>query len=258
MGLKKGFGLISTLGAVVFIFGFSVVSLAQTEKGVVAYYDFDEGSGSIAHDKSGNNNTGEIHGATWVDGISNKALLFDGNSNSYVNCGNDRSLSCGSNDVTISVWVKANDLTDAMDILTKGSEYKVRVGGGYRRGGEEGTSSVIMFVEDWDTYLYSGAIGTGIWTFITYVKTGKKLHCFINGVFSDSSRGGKDIPLSVPVSEAVLSIGGGNFKGLIDEVRIYNRALSKEEIQEHYKVRTEAKEKETEKKMKEKLNELGL
>jgi len=53
--------------------------------GVVGSWNFDEGSGTTAHDVSGNSNDGTIYGATWVDGKYNKALNFDG-VNDYVSC----------------------------------------------------------------------------------------------------------------------------------------------------------------------------
>jgi len=46
--------------------------------GLVGAWKFDEGSGTIAYDSSGNNNHGTIYGATWVDGKFGKALQFDG------------------------------------------------------------------------------------------------------------------------------------------------------------------------------------
>ncbi|MFQ6061937.1 MAG: hypothetical protein ACE5J9_02015 [Methanosarcinales archaeon] len=50
---------------------------------MVAEWHFDEGSGNIVKDTSGNGNDGTIHGAIWTTGISGKALRFDGN-NDYV------------------------------------------------------------------------------------------------------------------------------------------------------------------------------
>jgi len=49
------------------------------DDGLVGYWSFNEGSGTIAHDYSGNGNDGTINGgATWVAGISGYALSFDG------------------------------------------------------------------------------------------------------------------------------------------------------------------------------------
>ena len=67
-----------------------ISSLYGEEKNLVAYYDFDEGSGYVVHDKSGNGNDGEIHGAEYVKHGSGYALQFDGKD--YVDCGKDKSL----------------------------------------------------------------------------------------------------------------------------------------------------------------------
>ena len=50
---------------------------AQTKAGLVAHWDFNDGRGNVLHDKSGNNNDGEIHGAKWVKCGEDYALRFD-------------------------------------------------------------------------------------------------------------------------------------------------------------------------------------
>lgn len=70
-----------------------ILTTAQTSyNGLVAEWHFDEGSGNIVKDTSGNGNDGVIHGATWVDGKFGKALYFDGNG-----------------DFTISAWTYLKD-----------------------------------------------------------------------------------------------------------------------------------------------------
>ncbi len=65
---------------------FCLISLVNaSDEGLVAYYSFDEGSGNVLHDLSGNENDGTIYGAKWVDGKYGKALEFDG-INDYVDC----------------------------------------------------------------------------------------------------------------------------------------------------------------------------
>lgn len=58
----------------------------------VGYWKFDEGSGSIAHDSSGNGQDGTVYGAGWTEGISDKALQFDG-VDDYVEVPDNPSLS---------------------------------------------------------------------------------------------------------------------------------------------------------------------
>lgn len=50
----------------------------KVEQSLVAFWRFDEGSGTTVYDSSGNENDGTIYGAKWVDGVSGKAVSFDG------------------------------------------------------------------------------------------------------------------------------------------------------------------------------------
>jgi len=89
--------------------------------GEVLVLHFDEGSGTVARDASGNGNDGTIYGATWVNGKYGKALSFDGVED-YVDCGNDVSLNFERTDpFSIEAWVKTLD-TDGQIV--------VRMGGG--------------------------------------------------------------------------------------------------------------------------------
>ena len=63
---------------VIAFFGLSAGVQAQSDDGLVAEWHFDEGSGSVVEDSSGNGNDGVIYGATWVDGKYGNALSFDG------------------------------------------------------------------------------------------------------------------------------------------------------------------------------------
>ena len=70
---------------------FSVSARAAREEGIAAHWDFDEGKGDILYDRSGNENHGKIHGATWVKCGKRYVLRFDGRGD-YVNCGTGPSL----------------------------------------------------------------------------------------------------------------------------------------------------------------------
>ena len=70
---------------------------------LVAHYTFDEGSGTTAHDTSGNANDGKIHGAEFVKVGDGYALRFDG-VDDYVDCGSDKSLDLREA-LTIEAWI---------------------------------------------------------------------------------------------------------------------------------------------------------
>ena len=94
---------------------------------VVGEWDFDEGSGTIAKDSSGNNNNGTIYGATWKCASTDKnntpsgkgcSLYFDGNSR-YVNCGSDISLNVAGGDFSVTAWVKLSAVNKYHTIASK-------------------------------------------------------------------------------------------------------------------------------------------
>lgn len=62
----------------------SVATLAQPMQGMIGYWNFDEGSGTVAHDTSGNGYNGTVTGATWTTGKINSALSFNGPTNAVV------------------------------------------------------------------------------------------------------------------------------------------------------------------------------
>jgi len=71
---------------------------------LLAYFTFDEGSGNLTYDTSGNGNTGQVTGAQWANGKYGKALLFNG-INDYLNS----TISSNYDDeITIEGWVIAN------------------------------------------------------------------------------------------------------------------------------------------------------
>lgn len=82
-----------------FLFGFSNYSCSE-ENGLVACWNFDEGSGEVAHDQSGNKNDGKIYGAAYVKRGEGYALEFDGEDD-YVDCGNNESLNFLTGDFSI-------------------------------------------------------------------------------------------------------------------------------------------------------------
>ena len=195
----------------------------------VAYWDFDEGTGTILHDKSGNGNDGTIYGATWVDGIKGKALSFDGTGD-YVDISNDPALVISGN-VSLEVWVMIDTLSGLQNIVRKsyaGYNYYMRLEDdriAFKCGGL--TPKAVYSTE---------LLETGKWYHFVGVYDGTHLRLYINSRL-DSSVVTSGRILTSDESLAIGAISGGSteyFKGTIDEVRIYNRALSAEEIQAHY------------------------
>jgi len=202
-------------------------------RGLVAYWSFDEGTGNIAYDISGNGNNCTIYGAKWTKGKYGSALQFDG-VDDYVLVPEDDSLK--PTEVTVSAWIYfTGDVYESHSIVrlikSLGNSY------GFSISKETGGSGKLEFASYNDGWYITATNFSGYvnkWTHIVGIYDGRKLKLYINGILKDSA----DLA-SIDYTEVYdLYIGSGYkasyFLGLIDEVRIYNRALSAEEIRYHY------------------------
>ncbi|MHC4570513.1 MAG: LamG-like jellyroll fold domain-containing protein [Planctomycetota bacterium] len=203
---------------------------------VTSWWKFDEGSGTIAYDSAGGND-GTIYGAQWSVGKIDGALSFDG-VDDYVDCGNDSSLAITDN-LTIAAWVKRataagssneiivskyNGVQHSYKLFFLGNDrmrwWLSRHGGTSRREYKDSTLQIT------DTN----------WHFIAATFESGTLKIYIDG--EDSTGSGAGTISSIFASTEPLFIGqedsSNYFNGLIDEVRIYNKAFSAGEIQELY------------------------
>ncbi len=208
------------------------VLLAPFTHGLVGYWKLDEGSGSNAYDSSGygNNGTFGSPAPTWASGKINNALSFDGagaNVNATLN-------SITLNQYTVSFWVYESQINSGSGMLTlrlAGTSFYVVWAGAFRvvdnalqittAGGYAGSSNTNDYLNKW--------------TLMTFTRDSTQtVNIYKNGIFQVSapSSGGS-------ATNPVLNIGnilpnGRDLIGLIDDVHIYNRALSAAEISAIY------------------------
>jgi len=204
------------------------VSGTSPTNGLVAAYSFDEGAGTAVADSSGSHNTGTINGATWVTtGRFGKALAFNG-SNSVVTINDSASLDL-STGMTLEAWVYPTALGNWDEIIYKGDDrYFIEAATPLTAGPSAGLS-------DTGTYPMLSAVNPlaiGTWTHVAATYDGATLRIFINGILAASRAqtgliGASTLPLTVGAD----TVHGSYYNGVIDEVRIYNRALAASEIQ---------------------------
>jgi len=197
---------------------------------LIAYWSLDEGIADVAFDYSLNNNDGTIYGATWIDGISGYALQFDG-VNDYVNCGNDDSLNI-IDEITIEAWVRPASYGG--NIVAKGgsnNQYRCRI-----KTSNGQPWLLIGNSSSYDLLSGSSTIPLNEWTHLTFVaKSQQYMSIYVNGVLDGSKSTTQGIgTTSNPLIIGKHEIWDEKFNGIIDEVRIYNRALSEVEIQSRY------------------------
>jgi len=198
----------------------------KTLEGLVLWMDFNQ---CQAIDLSGHGNNGTIYGAECVQGRSGKALSFDG-VDDYVDCGNDESLNI-TGAITISVWVYYKENPDEWPAFV--SKWSVDKGyllwqkrnlkisfGVWDESGARHNAGEITLTEGWH-YLV-GVYDPSL--------PSDNVKLYVDGEQTGVT---SDFTGEISISPNPLYIGrvaSQYFSGTIDEVRIYNRALSEKEI----------------------------
>jgi len=206
-------------------------------KGLVAYYEF-EGN---ANDSSGNGNDGIEHGGvTYVDGVIGQAGSFDG-VNDYIKL-NKKNI-VGEENFTFSTWIKPSlfdskwgrsfyteqntDEFSKFNIQLKNNE--IQLFGRYNSTDRDFRVSIQDNVKN--NFYY-----------ITIIKQKNILKYYVNGIYINKFLMESEIYDDVDIKKIFIGTQTGSkdtsFKGLIDDLRIYNRALNDNEIKELYKLGT--------------------
>ena len=206
----------------------SPATAAATQAGPVAHYTFDEGSGNVVRDASGHGNHGKIHGAEFVKVSKGYALRFDG-VDDYVDCGAG----------------KAFDVRKAFTI-----EFWTKESGGVPLGepgvmGKSSSSYIVTRCQN-NIYVYKGGgpynvntqIMPRVWHHVVGTFQGNTLTLYLDGkLIVQRALKYPDVASQpqLPFRIGRLSDVRGAFKGLIDEVRFYDRPLTADEVSEHYR-----------------------
>lgn len=206
------------------------VTVSNTESpGLIAAYGFNEGSGTTVFDASSSNNNGVIENAVWTTaGRFGSALSFNGTS-SWVTVADAASLDL-TNGMTIEAWLNPTALSGWRSALLK----ETGVGLAYALYAHDNTPNpaVTVNIGADQSAVGTAALPLNTWTHLAATYDGIQLNLYVNGVLV----GNRPQTGNMTVSSSPLRIGGNAvwgeyFSGLIDEVRIYNRALSATEIQ---------------------------
>jgi hypothetical protein len=216
--------------------GAGVTVTVSTSNTLAAAYSFDEGTGSTVADATGKGNGGTISGATWVTtGKYGKALSFNG-TNSWVTVADSATLDLA-NAMTLEAWVNPTTINGWECVLMKeaGTDLAYALYGD-DNGEDAGQPRrpIVSVRQGNNTYWTPGTaqLALNTWTHLAATYDGTNLKMYVNGSLASSqSRTGP-----INVSSGALRIGGDSiwgeyFNGLIDEVRIYSRALGQAEIQ---------------------------
>ena len=210
----------------------------------VGEWRFDEGIGKLnteandgdeVRDMTGNGNTGIIHGnPIWVAGVDgNSALQFDG-VNDYVEIPSNQTLNPGSSNFSIEVWFKLKSVgrINASIVYNKENLYEASAGGGY-------------FTYAWRPHwAWDGGtsfpVQVGKWYHAAIVYNHSEQDVYENGklVYSRAQTGdmGSDTNALRIGARGAPNSPSSFFPGTIDNLRVYNEALTAERIRKDYLV----------------------
>src|SRR6185437_905532 len=204
---------------------------------LVAAYSLDEGSGSAVNDLSGNGNAGTLSNASWVSGKFGSGLQFSGATNSMVTIPDSASLHLTSG-MTVEAWVYPTSLKSpdagwcaavAKDHTNSSNDISYAL---YAAQGTGTGPSAHVLIGSTDRGTGAAAVlPLNQWSFLTATYDGSTLRTYVNGtqVASKSQTG------TIATTTNPLHIGGDwsgeMFTGIVDNVRLYNGALTATQIQ---------------------------
>jgi N-acetylneuraminic acid mutarotase len=213
------------------------VNTTWSTDGLVGWWKFDETNGTIAYDSSGNGNDGNLTGGpTWATGKIGGALSFDG-VDDYVLIPATTDLDLMR--LTISTWVYSTNFDHNGFIFEKTADGNVNTQYNLFIQNSELRFRVKPINSSYSDTKVDQSILSG-WSFITSSYNSSKRKLFVNGQLVASNDFNETIAtnpngISLIGAYAFNSIGSNYFfNGLIDDVRIYDRALSAEEVQALY------------------------
>ncbi|MHC4702966.1 MAG: LamG-like jellyroll fold domain-containing protein, partial [Planctomycetota bacterium] len=232
----------------IFLISFIFVLTTAAQADLVGWWRFDETSGTIAHDGSGNGYDGTlVGGPTWTAGRIGGALDFDG-SDDLVELG---AIDVQGQGITLAGWIKPRSfaINDGR-VVTKANEWgendhwwmlsTIGSGGEIRlrfRLKTEGESTTTLIAG-------SGPLVTDEWQHATATWDGSTMRLYLNGEeVGSGDKGGAGVATDPAVSAAIGSQPSDAFApatpdhvakyfdGLIDDVRLYDAALDQQAIQ---------------------------
>lgn len=203
-----------------------VINGVAQEENLVLYLKFDEGEGDKVIDQSGKGNNGTINGKIErVEGKFGSALKFDGSS-TYVEVPYSESLSL-SKKFSFAVWVNhATAMVSARVIASQGLSWE------FVTHGDQVTTRryYVIFNENEQGNGFM-PIRENRWMHLAFTWDGKTIKFYYNG----KPDGEAFFNLALPDTQEPLRIGAGqhgeNWLGLIDEVKLWNRALTDLEVE---------------------------
>jgi len=206
-----------------------------SDEHLVGYWAFDDGSGTVAVDGSGNGLNGTLVGTpAWVAGVVGTGLDFDG-TNDYVTISHDAAFNFPNDEFTISVWINKawvdtnNHIVSHLDGALDGWYIAVQY-----HGGADKDYVAFRTNDNVEILAFEHGLSDDEWGLVTFTWDGTTLTGYINAVEKGSAGLASVQSADTPLYFGVWSVGSARYDGKMDEVRIYSTALTTSEIKALY------------------------
>ncbi|MHC4212365.1 MAG: LamG domain-containing protein [Planctomycetota bacterium] len=216
----------------------SFTTLGEPNNHLVGWWKFDEGAGTVAYDSAASNDGTLMNGPTWAPGFLGGALHFDGN-NDYVDCGSPFASVASSDNKTIMAWVSSDIPAWIQDVPRPViTMYRKATYEGFGIFATWGNGQPAKWFGRYSAGSYNKLLNSGVlvaedeWLHIALAQNGSEVSLYVDSVLKSTANDGTGAGLTNPPNVTI----GANlvrqyyFDGTIDDVRIYNRALSGEEV----------------------------
>jgi hypothetical protein len=217
--------------------------IKNSSLGLVAHWTFEEGTGTATADKTGNGNTGTLtNGPTWAGGKFGKGISFDG-TDDYVAVPN-LGFSGAARQFSVCMWYNPSTGSTLRTLFSMGGD------------GTNSSANSLEILRDYpsanDLSMYGNGQAVRLtanstpavnqWTHACFSSDGTTTKIYTNGTQAASTAFSWTINNNTYAIGADLAQGGVayNWYGSIDDVRIYNRALSAQEVSNLYNSSGEA------------------
>lgn len=213
---------------------FAMIPFAMSDDftdGLVFYHAYNEGDGNTAKDLSGNGHDGVIEKPNWVDGKFGKALEFAGSgSGTYVTIENTETLNVDT--CTFMAWVYSESWDGTRQIVGKSVHGGCSGRGQYGLFSEGGTFKLRFETQEGRADINADLPATNEWLHVAFTNDGDMASLYINGeIIAEGEIPGALNTIADPLRIAQDCDRPNNvFMGMIDEVRLWNRALSTDDI----------------------------
>ncbi len=219
--------------------GLGLVSMASAaDPSLVGWWRFDETSGTVAADSSGNGNDATLHGdPQWVPGSIRGAVQIDGDGD-YLEAAPSESLNVTGDQITLTAWVYFDDVSVVQIILAKVFNNTTHTSPYFSYGlhilSNGRGRCWLSLTSNTQSYAMAptGTVTAGQWHHMAGVYDGSQIRLYLNGEVVATVNATGDIN---PYPDTIYRMGNNGgltepMAGKLDDIRIYTRALSVDEL----------------------------